>query len=58
LEPDTRDLAIDLLIEAVALPNAERQDTVADIPARRLAQSDLKSYNNEILQRNLFAPPD
>ncbi len=55
---ESRDLELNLSIDALVLPGALRQDLVANVPAERLGHDELEPYTEVILGRNLFAPPN
>lgn len=50
------DLELTILIEALALVDADRRDKLATLAGNRLAHQDLGAYRKSIVERNLFAP--
>jgi hypothetical protein len=52
----SREFNLSLSVEALSLPQADRAKELADKPVERLAASDLESYREAIVDRNLFAP--
>lgn len=54
----TRDLDLNLTVEALSLVNAEKQKLLSDIPPGPLAEIDCQKYLDSILGRNLFGPPN
>jgi len=55
---DSRDLDIAVTIEALSLPDASREDQLTDDPSTRLAKASMDQYQQRIVGRNLFAPPN
>ena len=49
------DLELTIVIEALALADADRRDKLTALPGNRLAHSDLNAYRKSIVERNLFA---
>jgi Tfp pilus assembly protein PilO len=53
--PNSKDLDLNLSIEALVLPGADRRDELNDEPSTRLALGSLDAYKQKITGRNLFA---
>jgi len=51
-----RDLDLRITIEALSMPDADRQDKLSEEPSVWLADASLADYQNSIGRRNLFAP--
>ena len=49
-------LTVNLTIEAISLPDAEKDKEMKDLPAHRLMFDDLAAYKKGIVSRNPYAP--
>jgi hypothetical protein len=52
---DAKQLELQIVVEALVLPGADRQDDLNREPARQLALGDLAKYQAVIVSRNLFS---
>ncbi len=53
---DTKNLSVELRIEALAVTGAEDRELLSTQPAERLALNDLSQYIQAIVARSMFAP--
>lgn len=55
---DSRDLEFSFTIEALSLPGSANAETLTTAASPRLAQIDRDGVSKQIIERNLFAPPN
>jgi hypothetical protein len=56
--PESRDLEISFSVEALVLPGSQRGEAVANVTADPLTHGGLQQYDDVIVRRNLFGPPN